>query len=128
PPAVLGSAPPTTAMVYPVGDPLDYQRAAPGEARGFAVTRGIEGGRHHARHEGVDLSNRAKGGQVRAVAAGLVVATRHGHDGGWLTAALVDRLRVLMAMSPQDPIVAAVPAPAAEAPRGRPPRAGQPVP
>src|SRR5213080_4365192 len=81
PPALLGSAPATTAMVYPVGDPLDYQRAAPGETRGFAVTRGIEGGRRHARHEGVDLSNRAKGGQVRAVAPGVVVATRRGHDG-----------------------------------------------
>jgi pyruvate/2-oxoglutarate dehydrogenase complex dihydrolipoamide acyltransferase (E2) component len=69
-------------MVSPVGDPLDFQRPAPGETDGFALSRGVrESGRRH--HEGLDLSNRAAGGEVRAVAPGLVVTTRTGWAGGW---------------------------------------------
>lgn len=69
-------------MVYPVGDPLDFQRPAPGEIQGFSLSRGVrERGRRP--HEGLDLTNRASGGEVRAVAPGLVVTTRTGWGGGW---------------------------------------------
>lgn len=77
----LEKTPWATTMVYPVGDPLDYGRAAPGEARGFALSRGVQ--TRGDRHEGLDLSNRASGGEVRAVAPGLVVTTRTGWAGGW---------------------------------------------
>src|SRR5688572_31550039 len=77
----LEKTPWATTMVYPVGDPLDYGRAAPGEARGFSLSRGVQS--RGDRHEGLDLSNRASGGEVRAVAPGLVVTTRTGWSGGW---------------------------------------------
>jgi murein DD-endopeptidase MepM/ murein hydrolase activator NlpD len=70
-----------TSMVYPVGDPLDFQRPAPGEIQGFALSRGVRA--RGDRHEGLDLTNRASGGEVRAVAPGLVVTTRTGWGGGW---------------------------------------------
>ncbi len=69
-------------MIYPVGDPLDFQQPAPGEVRGFQLSRGVKL-RRRDRHEGLDLANRGQGGQVRAVAPGLVVCTRTGHSGGW---------------------------------------------
>jgi murein DD-endopeptidase MepM/ murein hydrolase activator NlpD len=77
----LEKTPWATGMVYPVGDPQDFQRPAPGEERGFSISRGVRGGRD--RHEGVDLSNRGQGGQVRAIAPGLVVCTRTDHGSGW---------------------------------------------
>jgi hypothetical protein len=78
----LEKTPWATTMVYPVGDPLDYGRPAPGEAKGFLLSRGVKThGRRH--HEGLDLTNRASGGEVRAVAPGLVVTTRTGWSGGW---------------------------------------------
>jgi hypothetical protein len=77
----LDKTPWATGMVYPVGDPKDFQQPAPGESKGFSISRGLKYGRH--RHEGVDLSNREKGGEVRAIAPGLVVCTRTKHSGGW---------------------------------------------
>lgn len=77
----LERTPWATTMVYPVGDPLDFQRPARGEASGFALLRGIQS--RGDRHEGLDLSNRAAGGEIRAVAPGLVVTTRTGWSGGW---------------------------------------------
>ncbi len=77
----LEKTPWATGMVYPVGDPKNFQLPAPGEERGFAISRGLKGGRD--RHEGVDLSNRSRGGEVRAIAPGLVVCTRTKHSGGW---------------------------------------------
>jgi len=77
----LERTPWATTMVSPVGDPLDFQRPAPGENEGFALSRGLRA--RGDRHEGLDLSNRAAGGEVRAVAPGLVVTTRTGWAGGW---------------------------------------------
>ena len=78
----LEKTPWATSMVYPVGDPLDYGRPAPGETKGFSLSRGVKThGRRH--HEGLDLANRSSGGEVRAVAPGLVVTTRTGWSGGW---------------------------------------------
>ena len=77
----LDKTPWATGMVYPVGDPKDFQRPAPGEENGYSISRGLKGGRH--RHEGVDLANRTKGGEIRAIAPGLVVCTRTTHSGGW---------------------------------------------
>jgi pyruvate/2-oxoglutarate dehydrogenase complex dihydrolipoamide acyltransferase (E2) component len=68
-------------MVFPVGDPLDFQQPAPGEQNGFALSRGVK--LRGDKHDGLDLTNRASGGEVRAVAPGLVVATRTGWGGGW---------------------------------------------
>jgi hypothetical protein len=72
-----------TTMVYPVGDPLDYQRPAPGDLAGFSLSRGVNLGRRGDRHEGLDLANRAQGAEVRAVAPGLVICTRTGYGSGW---------------------------------------------
>jgi hypothetical protein len=70
-------------MVYPVGDPLDYQKPAPGDQNGFSLSRGVHLlGRKRDRHDGLDLANGAKGSEVRAVAPGLVVCTRD-HSHGW---------------------------------------------
>jgi hypothetical protein len=77
----LEKTPWATTMVYPVGDPLDFQRPAPGENKGFALSRGLKA--RGDKHEGLDLTNRAAGGEVRAVAPGLVVTTRTGWGGGW---------------------------------------------
>src|SRR5262245_3588558 len=77
----LEKTPWATTMVYPVGDPLDFGRPAPGEVNGFNLSRGIQ--TRGDRHEGLDLSNRSSGGEVRAIAPGLVVTTRTGWSGGW---------------------------------------------
>ena len=69
----LEQTPWATTMVYPVGDPLDYQRPAPG----------VNLGRRGDRHEGLDLANRTQGAEVRAVAPGLVICTRHDYGSGW---------------------------------------------
>lgn len=78
----LERTPWATTMIYPVGDPLDYEQPAPGEARGFQLARGLRLSRR-GRHEGLDLGNQRQGSEVRAVAPGLVVCTRTGHGGGW---------------------------------------------
>jgi len=79
----LERTPWATTMVYPVGDPLDYQRPAPGDARGFSLSRGVNLGRRGDHHEGVDLANRTTGAEVRAIAPGLVVCTRTDRRSGW---------------------------------------------
>src|SRR5687767_12003757 len=79
----LERTPSATTMVYPVGDPLDYQRPAPGDLKGFSLSRGVNLGRRGDRHEGLDLANRAQGAEVRAVAPGLVICTRTGYASGW---------------------------------------------
>lgn len=79
----LEKTPWATTMVYPVGDPLDYQQAAPGDRNGFSLSRGVNLGRRGDRHEGLDLANRAQGSEVRAVAPGLVVCTRRHGGSGW---------------------------------------------
>ena len=79
----LERTPWATTMVYPVGDPLDYQRPAPGDHAGFSLSRGVNLGRRGDRHEGLDLANRAQGAEVRAVAPGLVICTRKGYSSGW---------------------------------------------
>jgi murein DD-endopeptidase MepM/ murein hydrolase activator NlpD len=79
----LEKTPWATSLIYPVGDPLDYARPAPGEINGFSLARGLNLGRRGDRHEGLDLGNRGRGAQVRAVAPGLVVCTRTGFGGGW---------------------------------------------
>ena len=79
----LQRTPWATTMVYPVGDPLDYQRPAPGDLNGFSLSRGVNLGRRGDRHEGLDLANRAQGSEVRAVAPGLVICTRNDRRSGW---------------------------------------------
>jgi hypothetical protein len=79
----LEKTPWATTMVYPVGDPLDYQRPAPGDVNGFSLSRGVNLGRRGDRHEGLDLANRTQGAEVRAVAPGLVVCTRNDYGSGW---------------------------------------------
>ncbi len=79
----LEKTPWATTMVYPVGDPEDFQKPAPGDQNGFSLSRGVEpGGRHERRHDGLDLANHASGAEVRAVAPGLVVCARK-HSNGW---------------------------------------------
>ncbi|MEO6462445.1 MAG: M23 family metallopeptidase, partial [Candidatus Eisenbacteria bacterium] len=77
----LEKTPWATTMVFPVGDPIDYGLPAPGEKTGFQLSRGLQS--RGDKHEGLDLSNRASGGEIRAVAPGLVVCTRTGWAGGW---------------------------------------------
>ena len=79
----LEQTPWATTMVYPVGDPLDYQRPAPGDLAGFSLSRGVNLGRRGDRHEGLDLANRSQGAEVRAVAPGLVICTRKDYGSGW---------------------------------------------
>src|SRR5678815_6168622 len=78
----LEQTPWATTMVYPVGDPLDYQRPAPGDHAGFSLSRGVNLGRRGDRHEGLDLANRTQGAEVRAVAPGLVISTRKDYGSG----------------------------------------------
>jgi hypothetical protein len=79
----LEKTPWATSMVYPVGDPNDFGKPAPGDQNGFSLSRGVSaGGRHHERHDGLDLANHETGSEVRAVAPGLVVCTRS-HSHGW---------------------------------------------
>lgn len=70
-------------FVSPVGDPEDFRLPAPGEGRGFCLTRGLQG-RHRDRHLGLDLSNRQAGGEVRAPADGIVVEARRYRGWGQL--------------------------------------------
>ncbi len=79
----LEKTPWATTMVYPVGNPLDYQQPAPGDHNGFSLSRGVNLGRHGDRHEGLDLANRMQGAEVRAVAPGLVICTRNDRRSGW---------------------------------------------
>ena len=79
----LEKTPWATTMVYPVGDPLDYQRPAPGDVNGFSLMRGVNLGRRGDHHEGVDLANHYQGAEVRAIAPGLVVCTRTDRRSGW---------------------------------------------
>ncbi|MEP7027478.1 MAG: M23 family metallopeptidase [Candidatus Eisenbacteria bacterium] len=79
----LEKTPWATTMVYPVGDPLDYERPASGDHNGFSLSRGVNLGRRGDRHEGLDLANRTQGAEVRAVAPGLVVCTRSDRKSGW---------------------------------------------
>ena len=73
----LEKTPWATSMVYPVGDPLDFAKPAPGDQNGFSLSRGVHlGGKRNVRHDGLDLANRASGAEVRAVAPGLVVCKR----------------------------------------------------
>ncbi len=63
----------------PVGDPADFSQPASGETHGFHLVRGVKSkGRPH---HGVDLSNRSRGGVVRAPADGLVLEA--GRFTGW---------------------------------------------
>jgi murein DD-endopeptidase MepM/ murein hydrolase activator NlpD len=78
-PAAAGEpAPIASAFVFPVGDELDFKKAAPGEANGFHVTdpylKVRKSRRHRSQrvHYGVDLSGSAGGLMVRAIAAGVV--------------------------------------------------------
>jgi hypothetical protein len=61
----------SAAWCYPVGDPLDYTRAAPGEERGYSLLRGLQ--RQAPRHDGADLGEGGGGGPVRAAASGVIV-------------------------------------------------------
>ena len=79
----LEKTPWATTMVYPVGNPLDFQQPGPGDQAGFNIARGVNLGRRGDRHEGLDLGNHAQGSEVRAVAPGLVVCTRRGWGSGW---------------------------------------------
>jgi murein DD-endopeptidase MepM/ murein hydrolase activator NlpD len=79
----LEQTPWATTMVYPVGDPLNYQLPAPGDLTGFSLSRGVNLGRRGDRHEGLDLANRTQGAEVRAVAPGLVICTRKDYGSGW---------------------------------------------
>lgn len=79
----LEKTPWATTMVYPVGDPLDYQRPAPGDVNGFSLMRGVNLGRRGDRHEGLDLANHCQGAEIRAIAPGLVVCTRTDRRSGW---------------------------------------------
>jgi hypothetical protein len=69
------------AWSYPVGDPFDFARDDGGSAIGYRANRNIIAG---GGHDGVDLSNRHGGGEVRAAAHGLVVdAGRRGRADGY---------------------------------------------
>jgi hypothetical protein len=78
-PAPAPDLPLAEQFVSPVGDPSDYTRPAAGEEHGYTLTRGVQ--RKHDRHLGLDLSNREKGGEVRAPADGVVIESRR--YAGW---------------------------------------------
>jgi len=78
----LEKTPWATTMVYPVGDPQDFGKPGPGDHNGFVLSRGLVAGNKRHRHEGLDLANHVSGGEIRAVAPGLVVCTRS-HSNGW---------------------------------------------
>src|SRR5215470_7847207 len=73
-PKPAADVPVAEQFVSPVGDPSDYALPAPGEDRGYTITRGVQ--RKHDRHLGLDLSNSERGGQVRAPADGVVIESR----------------------------------------------------
>lgn len=78
-PSPASDLPLAEQFVSPVGDPSNYKLPAPGEDQGYTLTRGIQ--RKHERHLGLDLSNRERGGEVRAPADGVVIESRR--YGGW---------------------------------------------
>src|SRR5262245_65028737 len=78
-PSPAAELPLAEQFVSPVGDPSDFALPAPGEDHGYVLTRGVQ--RKHDRHLGLDLSNRARGGEVRAPADGVVIESRR--YGGW---------------------------------------------
>jgi hypothetical protein len=78
-PDASADLPPVVRFSCPVGDPADFTQPAPGEAHGYALTRGLSLRRE--RHLGLDLSNRQSGGEVRAPADGIVLEARR--HGGW---------------------------------------------
>jgi hypothetical protein len=78
-PAPAAALPLAQQFVSPVGDPSDFALPAPGEDRGYTLTRGVQ--RKHDRHLGLDLSNQEKGGEVRAPADGVVIESRR--YAGW---------------------------------------------
>jgi hypothetical protein len=90
--ADLQKTPWTTTMVYPVGNPLDYKLPAAGDHNGFNLSRGVNLGRRGDRHEGLDLANRTQGGEIRAVAPGLVICTRKDKSGWGNMVVLAHRL------------------------------------
>jgi murein DD-endopeptidase MepM/ murein hydrolase activator NlpD len=66
------------AFVYPVGNEVDYNRAAKGEGAGFYISDpylALRGRRKQRRHYGVDLANGRGGAEVRAIASGVVVVS-----------------------------------------------------
>jgi len=77
-PAHAADAPVASAFVFPVGDELDFKKAAPGEPCGYHLSDpylAVRKGRKHAGgriHYGVDLSAGQAGLTVRSVAAGVV--------------------------------------------------------
>jgi biotin carboxyl carrier protein len=75
----LEDLPPVESFLSPVGDPADFSKPAPGEERGYCLTRGVQHRRD--RHLGLDLSNSAGGGAVRAPADGVVLESRR--YGAW---------------------------------------------
>jgi len=61
------------SWIYPVGDPENFARPDADHAPGYRVNRAlIANDRGTLVHEGLDLSNRRPGGDVRAAAHGLV--------------------------------------------------------
>jgi murein DD-endopeptidase MepM/ murein hydrolase activator NlpD len=72
------------AWVYPVGDPLAYDRPDSADREGYRLLRGIRPTKTRAtRHQGVDWGNRAAGGIVRAAAHGVVVRAVAPYDGAY---------------------------------------------
>jgi murein DD-endopeptidase MepM/ murein hydrolase activator NlpD len=72
------TAPVASAFVYPIGDELDFQKAAPGEPNGYHISDpylALRKGRRHGPgrvHYGCDFSAGQAGLPVRAIAAGVV--------------------------------------------------------
>ena len=70
------------AWLYPVGDPNDMTAGEPEEP--YRVLRGLGAGTTRSEnHQGVDLSNRRPGGEVRAAANGVVVRARESKTNGY---------------------------------------------
>ncbi len=67
PPRTWDDLPVAEKFLSPVGSPEDFALPAPGEAQGYALTRGLQNQRRD-RHLGLDLSNQRFGGEVRAPA------------------------------------------------------------
>jgi hypothetical protein len=83
PPAVEARWPWSGAWVFPVGDSLDFERAARG-LPAYQVNRGvIPHGDDGSGHDGADIANGRFGGRVRAAANGLVVCVKRRSLGGY---------------------------------------------
>jgi hypothetical protein len=80
PPRTWDDLPVAEKFLSPVGSPEDFTLPAPGEAQGYALTRGLQNQRRD-RHLGLDLSNQRFGGEVRAPADGIVLEARR--HSGW---------------------------------------------